>query len=165
MSVLKALWISLLWVALLFVAAGCVKSSSSSTDFSLPSLDGKTIKLSDFRGKVVLVNFWTTWCPACVEEMPLLQAAYEEKASSGLVVLGIDMREDMATVQRFVNDNGITFPIVLDSSGEVSSSYNVYYIPHTVIVDADGNVNRVKVGAFKDKEEILRAVAPLLPDR
>ncbi|MBI2957457.1 MAG: TlpA family protein disulfide reductase [Chloroflexi bacterium] len=138
------------------------KRPDPAIDFTLPGLDGKNVTLGDLKGKVVLINFWTTWCPACRDEMPLLQAAYDEQRSSGLVVLGVDLKEDRATVEKFLKGNGLSFPVVLDAKGEVSSKYNVYYIPHSVIVDRDGNMRRVKVGAFSSKGEILDAVRPLL---
>lgn len=145
-------------------APGGDSSSKTAIEFTLAGIDGKNLSLSDFKGKVVLINFWTTWCPACREEMPLLEAAYQEKQSSGLVVLGVDLKEDGPTVSKFLNDFGLTFPVVLDSQGTVSSEYNVYYIPHTVIVDRAGKVRRVKVGAFSSKEEIVAAVEPFLKE-
>lgn len=149
------------------LAAGCGKTEAGGKqgqppDFVLPSLDGSEVRLSDLKGKVVLLNFWTTWCPDCVDEMPLLQEAYAEKQADGLVVLAVDLKEDKAKVQRFVDENGLTFTVLLDRKGEVSDRYNVYYIPHTVIIDRDGEIRRVKTGAFASKDEILRAVNPLL---
>lgn len=131
-------------------------------DFTLPAIAGGTITLSDLRGKIVLLNFWTTWCPACREEMPLLQAAYAEKESSGLIVLAVNIKESRAVVEKFIKDNGYTFLVALDQSGKVSEQYNVYYIPHTVIIDREGIVRRIKVGAFSSKEEVLRAVESFL---
>ncbi|MEW6033268.1 MAG: TlpA disulfide reductase family protein [Chloroflexota bacterium] len=131
-------------------------------DFTLPTIAGDTVTLSELRGKTVLLNFWTTWCPACREEMPLLQAAYAEKESSGLIVLAVNIKESRAVVEKFIKDNGYTFPVVLDQSGKVAEQYNVYYLPHTVIIDGEGIVRRTKVGAFSSKKEVLRTVESFL---
>ena len=117
--------------------------------FSLKTLAGDTARLEDYRGKVVLLNFWVSWCPPCKEEMRLIQAAYEKHKDEGFVVLGIDMAfEDNTTeVERFVEDLGLTFPILMDEDGSVSRDYRVFSIPTSIYLDGDGIVRHFQIGA------------------
>jgi thiol-disulfide isomerase/thioredoxin len=139
-------------------------------DFQLHTLDGDEVRLSDFRGKVVLINFWTTWCTACVSEMPELVALQNEHLDK-LVIIGVsldgvptehdhsgganDDREITATartrvrdkVARTVKARGINYPILLDEHNEVGGRFNGGELPTSVIVDPQGNVRRRFVGA------------------
>lgn len=152
--------------------ASCAGSSSAAPqvgkaapDFTLPLLDGRYISLSELRGKPVLINFWATWCPACRAEMPHLQAAYEEMKDSGLVLLSVDIGEDDVTVRQFMLRGGYTFPVPMDSKGEVSKTYQVQAIPTTFLVDREGIIRGIKVGAFRDKEEILAQLRAIMPPK
>lgn len=152
------------------VLAGCGggsggKRSDITVDFTLQTVDGKQVTLSSLRGQVVLVNFWTTWCPACKDEMPLLQSVYEQEKAAGFVIVAVDLQESAQTVGAFVKDNGITFPVALDSDSAVASKYGVYYIPHNVIIGRDGLVRRVKVGAFSSAQELLDIIHPLVANK
>jgi peroxiredoxin len=115
-------------------------------DFSLKLVDGRTISLSDFRGKVVFLNFWATWCPPCREEMPSMQALYRRFREQGLEILAVDIMENRKTVTNFLSDNDLTFPTVLDPDGRVSGSYGVQAVPATFIVDRDGKLILRAVG-------------------
>ncbi|MGE5602139.1 MAG: redoxin domain-containing protein [Nitrososphaerales archaeon] len=115
-------------------------SESRAPDFALEGLDGKTVSLADLRGKVVLLNFWATWCPPCKAEMPDLDALQREYgASRDFVVVGVNVGEDLATVKPFVAKNGLSFPIVLDHSGRVTTQlFGVRPLPTTYIIDREG---------------------------
>ena len=91
-------------------------------DFQLNNLDGQPVSLNDFRGKPVLMNFWTSWCPPCRSEMPFIQDTFADKkwVDTGLVVLAIDIGESPSTVREFVNNYGLTFPVLLDVARDVS---------------------------------------------
>jgi len=115
-------------------------------DFTLQTMTGEPLALSDLRGKAVVLNFWATWCPPCRAEMPELQAAYAAYAPGGLVVLGVNQAEDRATVQAFLDELGLTFPVVLDTQYEAASRYSVNSLPTTFFIDRDGVIRDIVVG-------------------
>ncbi len=108
-------------------------------DFSLKDLSGKTWKFSDLRGKVVLVNFWATWCPPCRKEMPDLETLYQELAPRGLVILGIS-DEEASKVQPFIRERRVSFPILLDPGRTVNEAFIVEGIPKSFVYDRDGKL-------------------------
>jgi peroxiredoxin len=108
-------------------------------DFSLKDLSGKTWTFSDLRGKVVLVNFWATWCPPCRKEMPDLEALYSRFEPSGLVILGIS-DEDAAKVEPFIRDRKVTFPVLLDPGRKVNEAFIVEGIPKSFVYGRDGKL-------------------------
>jgi peroxiredoxin len=116
-------------------------------DFALKNLAGDTIRLSDFKGKAVIVNFWATWCPPCRAEFPEMQeAAIENK--DDLVIIGVNHTsgDTPALIPGFVDEFGITFPIVLDETGETVKTYGVLGLPTSVFVDKNGIVQEVFTG-------------------
>ena len=130
-------------------------SAPVAPEFDLPTLAGPPLALSDLRGKVVLLNFWATWCPACLVEMPLLETVSKEE-SSWMVVLGVDVGERPDLVKRYMRDHDLTFPVVLDGDGRVAAGYGIYAYPTSFFIDRDGIVRDGQVGAFQS-EENLRA--------
>lgn len=132
-------------------------------DFTLAKLDGQSVTLSELKGHPVLVNFWATWCPSCREEMPLLQQAHEDYQKDGLIILAVDIAEKPAIVQKFLNDNKLTFAVVLDRDSRVSSMYGIRLIPTSVLVDKDGNIREVKVGAFANMADIRGSLKKIMP--
>lgn len=118
-------------------------------NFELATLGGETLALNQMRGKPVIINFWATWCPPCREEMPLFQKYYEEK-SPDLMVLGINVMEPAHLIQPYVNEMGITFPIVLDEKGEVEAHYLVRGLPTTFFLDAEGVVRAQHIGLLDE---------------
>ncbi|MFQ5520026.1 MAG: redoxin domain-containing protein, partial [Candidatus Methylomirabilia bacterium] len=108
--------------------------------FTLSTPDGKTASLSDFSGKIVFLNFWATWCPACREEMPSMERLWSQFQSKGLVILAVDMEESREQVRRFIEVHGLTFPTLLDSDGRVSARYGIRFIPTTVVIDRGGRM-------------------------
>ncbi|MBC7326715.1 redoxin domain-containing protein [bacterium] len=131
-------------------------------DFTLMSLDGKTYTLSNLKGKVVLLDFWATWCPPCREELPIIEKLHQEYKDKGLLVLGIN-DEDKATVENFLKENNLTFPILVDAQSKVALLYNVESIPRVLLIDKDGNVVKDLLGYSKENEQILReAIEKLL---
>lgn len=116
--------------------------------FELGALDGETYRLEDqITGrKIVLISFWATWCPPCRLEMPQLESLYERYRDSGLQVLAINVGEDGDTVQKFVDKRTLSFPVLLDRDGLVSTRYHVEAFPTTVLIDSDGKVLEVTEG-------------------
>jgi peroxiredoxin len=119
-------------------------------DFTAAMLDGTTTSLSDTRGTLVAVNFWTTWCPDCQLEMPVLQAADERYANDELVILGVDVEEPPTAVESYIQPHGYTFPILLDPSGQIAASYGVWAFPTTVWIDADGVIRAIHIGGMDE---------------
>jgi peroxiredoxin len=125
-------------------------------DFSYLDSYGQSKSLSDWRGKPVLINFWASWCPPCRAEMPLLQAIYQDQAprDNGVQFLSVSIDEDPSQARGFMTENGYTFPFLLDINKSVAYAYNVYGIPTTFLIDANGVIKARKVGAFPDKTEL-----------
>ena len=119
-----------------------------STDFTLESLDGSKVSLSSFKGKVVLLSFWATWCGPCKQEMPDMQTMYQKLKGRGFEVVAVDMMEDKATVSQFVSRTGYTFPVLLDTTGEVggTSLYDARAIPTNYLIDKSGHIVGRKIG-------------------
>jgi cytochrome c biogenesis protein CcmG/thiol:disulfide interchange protein DsbE len=132
-------------------------------DFALTTLDGQTVRVSDLRGRPVLVNFWATWCPPCRAELPALQSAYERYGDQ-VTFWGVDVKESRDRVADFVPEFGLTLPILLDGDGSVSDHlYSVRGIPTTLFLSPDGVVNARHVGPLTEAD-IDRYLAPLLDE-
>ncbi len=127
---------------------GDARAGKAAPDFTLKTVDGQTLRLSDLRGKAVVINFWATWCPPCRQEMPDIEKAYQKYKERGVVFLGIDMKEDRATVQDYVQKNGYHWTFLLDPEGQAAGAYLVSAIPSTFFVDADGVIRDVQLGAM-----------------
>lgn len=162
------LLIILTWVLLI---TGCSAGSEPSgarvgeraSDFQLENLDGQSTSLSDLRGKPVLVNFWATWCPPCVSEMPYLQQLYEEQSGKGLAVLTINAGESHSKVTKFLQTHNLSLPVLLDSSNNVAQKYNITGIPTTFFIDKDGIIQEKIIGAFPSKEAIEKTLIKIMP--
>jgi cytochrome c biogenesis protein CcmG, thiol:disulfide interchange protein DsbE len=109
-------------------------------------MNGKQQQLSDLRGKVVVLNFWATWCPPCVEETPSLVALQREIAPKGGMVLGISVDDDAQAYAHFIQTNGIDFPTFRDPSDKIAKEYGTYMYPETYIIDRHGRIARKLVG-------------------
>jgi len=123
-------------------------------EFKLATLDGKTVSLRNFRGSPVMLNFWASWCPPCRYEMPFFQQIWEEWHGKGLVILAVNIGETAATAQKFMDDSGFTFPVLLDSDQDVALNYNIRSIPTTFFLDEAGVIRDMKIGAFINKAAI-----------
>lgn len=124
-------------------------------DFALANLEGETVRLQDFRGRPVLINFWATWCGPCIFEMPELQAAYEASPDGGLVILGLNRAEDRDTIRNFLArdiDVTLTFPILLDEEATTANRYAIVNMPTSVFVDAGGTVTAIHRGPLTQEQ-------------
>jgi len=110
-------------------------------DFRLPALDGSgEIAMSDFRGDVVVLNFWATWCGPCRREAPGLQSTWDAYRDGGVRFLGVNYRDDRAAAREYEREFGITYPSVFDPAGELAFSYELVGLPTTFIIDRDGRI-------------------------
>jgi len=114
-------------------------------DFNVKLLSGDAVKLSDFRGKVVFINFWATWCEPCVSEMPDMQELFE-MFPDDLVVLAVNRSEKKDKVENFIAQNGYTFNIGLDENGEIQEKYPTQGIPYTIIINPEGLITEIRLG-------------------
>ena len=107
-------------------------------DFALEDLSGKRWSLKDFRGKVVFLNFWATWCIPCRDEMPLMEKIHREFKDQGLEVVAVNFREDRQAVKKFVEELGVTFKVLLDPGGNVSNEYGAWSLPLSYFINRKG---------------------------
>jgi peroxiredoxin len=118
-------------------------------DFTLTDLDDNSITLSSLRGKIVMVNFWATWCVPCINEMPYFQKAHVEwSGDKELVILAVNQLEGKGTVNGFMDSRGYTFTALLDLTGDVADNYSVSNIPKTFFIDADGIIQHIEIGGI-----------------
>jgi peroxiredoxin len=127
------------------------KVGAAAPDFTLPSLGGKAVSLSSYKGKVVLLNFFATWCPPCRAEMPDLESSYKELKDKGLEIIAVDLQEDQNTVSGYVKSLGLSFTILLDRGADVFGQYHVTGLPTSYFIDRDGVVREVAIGALNKK--------------
>ncbi|MEK4439316.1 peroxiredoxin family protein [Paenibacillus sp. FSL K6-2862] len=128
-----------------------IQKGQLAPDFTVKDLQGNQVKLSDFKGKRVLLNFWATWCPPCRVEMPHMQKFFDDNQSENVVILGVNMTQtekNKDDIQTFVDDEHLTFPIVLDEDGEVLQTYQVIAYPTTYLLDSEGVIQEKFMGAF-----------------
>ena len=127
-------------------------------DFQLTDLDGKPQSLSQYRGKIVLVNFWATWCKPCTTEMPAMQATYDKLRSKGFVVLAVNELEDEAKVREHIKLYGHTFPVLMDRDNKVANQFGVFGLPVSVFIDQEGRVQEYIKGGLLTEDKIVQTV-------
>ncbi len=126
--------------------AGSGLTGQVAPDFVLKSSSGENLRLSEYRGDVVMVNFWATWCGPCRQEMPLLDELYSRYQRVGFSLLGVNIDDDSRKAMNMIAELGVSFPVLFDSRKEVSKLYEVDAMPVTVIIDREGNVRHVHHG-------------------
>jgi peroxiredoxin len=148
--------VGLLVIALVWVLSGqsagaalppAAQTNRPAPDFALTGIDGQTVRLSDYRGKVVLLNFWYTGCEPCREETPALEAAYKKLAPEGFQIIGMNVRANErrgadgdADIRTFIAAHGVSYPIALDSDSQSGRDYQVYVLPTSLMIDREGNI-------------------------
>ena len=166
-KVLIAILVPILSLGLMIT--GCSPSAPQvgrpAPDFQLPNLARQSVSLSDLRGKPIFINFWASWCGPCRAEMPFIQAIFddEELSGEGLVILTINIGESSSTAKSFMESLSLSFPVLLDTSGEVAQKYKIRAIPTTFLVGKDGIIKAIKFGAFTGKADIEKYLSKIIP--
>ncbi len=132
--------------------------SGKAPEFSAKTLTGETVKLSDYKGKVVMINFWASWCGPCRQEMPLLEEMSKEMEKAGFVLLGLNIDEEVGDAKDFLKTSPVTFPVLLDPEGKVAELYQVQTMPSSFFIDRKGNLSHLHSGYKPGEEDDYRKV-------
>lgn len=162
-AVKKGVWLLL---AVLVLVSGCagggLKKGDPAPELVLEDLAGRTVRLSDYRGRPVLINFWASWCAPCREEMPELQKVFAAQGDDGLMILAVNttFQDRIADVERMRDDLGLTFPILLDRDGKAVAAYRASAWPTSIFVDRQGRIHLVQIGPMTRRfvESVLREI-------
>ena len=139
-------------IVILALCAGFTTAASAKAvqavapDFTLKSQKGDNLKLSELRGKVILINFWASWCGPCRQEMPVLNELYQRYRPLDFTILGVNVEQNSDNARSLLKDVSVSFPILFDNDNKVSKLYHVKGMPSTVLVDRDGNIRYVHMG-------------------
>lgn len=139
-------------VPTLFSSSDIPVVGSTVPNIKLQTLDEDVKSLSDLRGKIVIMNFWGSWCEPCKREMPALSKAYEQWQDQGVEVIGVNYGEDALVVRNFAKSMGVTFPIWLDKKKTASRAFGIKPLPTTFFINADGKVHFIKLGEVSSEE-------------
>ena len=154
---LSLVWCTAVGAALTLAAAGAhaLDAGAKMPEIGLNDLSGKPVNLASLAGKVVVIDFWATWCAPCKEELPVLQNLYKKYGSQGLVIVGVSVDKDAANLPSFLKKLGVTFPIVHDANHAVSGRYAPPRMPSSYIVDRKGIVKYVHGGFRADDAPVF----------
>jgi peroxiredoxin len=137
-------------------------SRTMSPAFGGPTLDARQLSFAELRGKVIVLNFWASWCLECRPEMPMLDRIYREFAPQGLAVIGVNARENKEAVRRYATDLGLSFPLVLDPDGKINAVYGVIGLPATFVIGRDGRAVALAIGPREWGSAPARAIIEAL---
>jgi peroxiredoxin len=130
-----------------------VKEGSPAPDFELTTLAGETVKLSDYKGKKVILNFWATWCPPCKAEMPHMQKFHEQNVENGIEIVAVNLTnldKGQTEIENFAKEYGLTFDIPLDEEGTIGAQYQAFSIPTSYIIDSKGIITKKIIGPMDE---------------
>jgi peroxiredoxin len=151
-----------LFVGLLFSSTN-LQANEQAPDFTLKSKENGNIRLSEQRGNIVLVNFWASWCGPCREELPEMETLYQEYQDLGFEILAVNVDDEASKADVLLDDIEVSFPVLYDTSGEVSKLYDVSAMPTTVMIDRDGNQRLVHLGyRAGDEKKYEKAIKILM---
>jgi len=159
---IAALVVSMLFASFAFSPVYASTLDKPAPDFTLKSLGGKNLKLSEYAGNVVMLNFWASWCGPCRKEMPLLNDLHKKYESLGFVILGVNVEQELKLAKSFLKDTPVDFPILFDSSNQVSQAYEVIAMPTTIMIDRNGNVRYLHKGYKAGDERKYRKMVKKL---
>ncbi|GER66063.1 thiol-disulfide oxidoreductase ResA [Weizmannia acidilactici] len=143
---------------------GKLQAGDQAPDFVLKDLNGKTYRLSDYKGRGVFLNFWGTWCDPCKKEMPYMNELYQTYKQKGVEILAVHVKDTRFLVDQFVKQYGLDFPVLIDKNGDVQNAYNIDPLPTTVLIAPDGKVKKIIVGnqnlSKKDIRNMMDMIKP-----
>jgi len=158
-----ALTLALLLSGAIGLACASKQDGSFAPDFRVTDLKGKTISLSDYKGKVLFLNFWATWCPPCIDELPSLDVMARQLGPKGVVVLGVSVDKNQDLYRKFLASVKPSFQTALDPEADISASYGTYKYPETYVIDREGRVRQKHIGGRDWADpEILKSIEALL---
>lgn len=141
-----------------------IEEGSVAPNFMLPLLGGDSMQLEDLRGQGIVLNFWGTWCDPCRKEMPALNQAHNKYKDRGVQVLAVNIGESDVTVNRFVEQYQLSFPILMDKQSEITALYEIGPIPTTFFIDGEGVVRRIVIGGPMSEQVIEQYIQEILPE-
>jgi len=145
------------FLGLLLASVLCFSASAfaatAAPEFSLPGRSGQTVTLSAYRGDVVMINFWASWCKPCRQELPLLEQMYQRYKNLGFTLIGVNVDEDQKNADLILKNIPVSFPIAYDQQDKVSNKYGLEGMPNTVFVDRNGNIRHVHTGYTPGDEQ------------
>lgn len=150
---LKNIYLSIFCLVALFGTAATSSTMDAAPDFALKGSTGENLRLSELRGQVVMINFWASWCGPCRQEMPHLEALYQRYEPLGFTLLGVNVEKSRKKADEMLSDMPVSFPILFDSSNEVTKLYDVIAMPSTVLIDRDGKIRHIHHGYKPGYEE------------
>jgi peroxiredoxin len=137
--------------------------NSSAPQFTLNAKGGRDVSLAQYKGQVVMINFWASWCGPCRQEMPLLESIYQKYNRMGFTMLGVNVEPDSKAADEWLKQTPVSFPILYDRDSKVSKLYNVAGMPSTVIIDRHGNLRKLHRGYQPgDENEYLDSIRALI---
>ena len=149
----KRKYISGLLLASVLCLSASAFAATAAPEFSLPGRGGQTVTLSAYRGDVVMINFWASWCKPCRQEMPLLEQIYQRYKNLGFTLIGVNVDEDPKNADLILKNIPVSFPIAYDQQDKVSNKYGLEGMPNTVFVDRNGNIRHVHTGYTPGDEQ------------
>jgi len=144
--------VAVIGIAVLMLIFGSGNNSALVPDFTANTLTGETVHLNDYKGQVVMLNFWATWCPPCKAEMPAIQAAYKHYHEQGFTVLAINNRELSVQIQPFANALALTFPIVLDTDSALQQTFAIKGYPTSLFISDAGEIYASHTGMLTPQQ-------------
>ena len=151
--------------ALSAMQALAVAVQDSAPDFTLKSLQGSNLRLNEYRGQVVLLNFWASWCGPCRQEMPLLDRIHQRYQEAGFAVISVNVEGDEVPARALAKETGVTFPVLIDTDQRVSELYDLEAMPSSVLIDRDGVVRYIHRGYQPGDESLyLKVVKQLIKE-
>ncbi|RCX23742.1 peroxiredoxin [Fontibacillus phaseoli] len=140
-----------------------LSTGRAAPEFQAVNTDGEKVSLSEYRGKVVVLNFWASWCEPCVREMPLINTVFQD-SNSEAVTLFVNAGESKGTINEFLSEHQFDFPVIIDATGRISGLYAVTGLPVTYLLDKNGNIAHSFIGEISSEQQLSQFIETLKED-